>query len=247
MPATRIVSLTPTGFDILSELGMDPIRCNRGSYFLPDLSSIAKAKPDLIIGCTFPHQFWVNSLQQISPVYLVPAGGGIEAAYQQLRDVAHIVGRQDRAEESIRQLEIWIEQFQVKVRDLPKPTVVMMGGSHLNVWTKNLLIETQQGAFGSVIKDLVNFPWPQVSSREKGMGSATLKQICASKPHIVFVQSYSFLGSKQPLSQQLASDDDWIALQKNAAIYEVDNYWHQGRGTGSIRRMLNDLMPKIYP
>ncbi|NJM00727.1 MAG: ABC transporter substrate-binding protein [Synechococcaceae cyanobacterium SM2_3_2] len=114
-PPSRIISLTPTGFDILSELEVSPVKILSGSYFVPNFWAIAQAKPELIIGCVFPHRFWLRRLQQIAPVFLVTGNGDFETACQQLQDIAQLLGREQQALEVITTLKSQIKHYQTQL------------------------------------------------------------------------------------------------------------------------------------
>ncbi|MEN9225762.1 MAG: ABC transporter substrate-binding protein [Thermostichus sp. DRC_bins_24] len=248
--AERLVSLTPTGFDILAELGLTPLLPpGTGSYFFPDFRAIAQVKPDLILACAFPHRAWLWRLQRLAPVYLL-AIGGLETACQNLMEIAQLTGRVDQAQRAIDRLRGGIKRYSIQLAPLPKPTVLMMGGSWLNVLNRRLIIETEAGALGSVLKDLAYYPWRAATGSESGIGAASLRQILQVNPDVIFVQSYPLGPWRQPpITQQLVKLPEWRQLRavQSHQVFEVDPFWHQGSGTASIGRMVDHLLPRIYP
>jgi iron complex transport system substrate-binding protein len=248
--AQRLVSLTPTGFDILAELGLASLLSpGTGSYFFPDFQAIAQVKPDLILACEFPHRAWLWQLQRLAPVYLL-ATGGVGTACQNLMEIAQLTGRVDQAQRAIDRLCGGIKRYSIQLAPLPKPTVLMMGGSWLNVLTRRLLIETEAGALGSVLRDLSYYPWEASTGSEPGIGSASLRKILQINPDVIFVQSYSLgLWRQPPLTQQLAKLPEWQQLRavQSNRVFQVDPFWHQGSGTAAIGRMVDYLLPLIYP
>ncbi|MCJ2544533.1 ABC transporter substrate-binding protein [Thermostichus vulcanus] len=246
----RLVSLTPTGFDILAELELPSLLSpGSGSYFFPDFQAIAQVKPDLILACEFPHRAWLWRLQRLAPVYLL-AIGGLETACQNLIEIARLTGRVDQAQRAIDRLCGGIKRYSIQLAPLPKPTVLMMGGSWLNVLTRRLIIETEAGALGSILKDLAYYPWGVSTGSEPGIGFASLRHVLQVNPDVIFVQSYPLGPWRQTsIIQQLAKLPEWRQLRaaQSNRIFEVDPFWHQGSGTRSIRLMLKQVLPFIYP
>ena len=266
--AKRVVCLTATGIDILSELELMPVGylskgiADRpefygakaqqiapvGSWMLPQINKIKQLHPDLIIGWTFPHRFYKPWLNNIAPIYLM-SGSGYGTTLQRLRDIGVLCDRTQAAEQAIAQLEQSLEAYRrISTAHSPK-TVLMMGGSTLNCWLGKFLIETDRGTIGSLLQMLTHYPWhePENHRGEPGLMTRSLRQILTINPDVIFVQTYP--PSKRPLSQQLARHPLWKQLTavQTQQVYEVDQFWHMGTGTRMLRLILNQLMDKIYP
>jgi iron complex transport system substrate-binding protein len=267
-PAQRIVCLSATGIDILSELGLVPIGylskgiADRpefygeaahqiapvGSWMFPKINQIKALQPDLIIGWAFPHRFYQPWLNQIAPVYLMK-GNNYTATLQRLRNLASLCDRTIEAERMIDQFEQSLEiHRRIAAAHAPK-TVLMMGGSMLNRWMGKFLVETDKSALGSLLQQLTHYPWhePEQHRGEPGLITLSLREILTNNPDIIFVQTYS--PSKVPLSQQLAHHPQWQQLKavQTQKVYEVDQFWHMGTGIRMLNLILNQLMSKIYP
>ncbi|MCF2970920.1 hypothetical protein L1047_06900 [Synechococcus sp. Nb3U1] len=89
-PARQIVCLTATGFDVLAELGLEPVGGSAsevaerpefyaegaqtwpkvGSWLWPSFKTLRslQPEPDLILAWQFPHRFYQSRLAQIAPV-----------------------------------------------------------------------------------------------------------------------------------------------------------------------------------
>ncbi|WP_172799613.1 ABC transporter substrate-binding protein [Leptolyngbya sp. O-77] len=267
-PAERIVCLTATGIDILAELGLEPVgylaqgiadrpeffgdRAQQftsvGSWMLPNLKAIRTLQPDLILGWRFPHRLYQHWLRQIASTYLM-SGSGYDIALARLRDVARLTGRDTVAETAIQQLETQIETYRTAIPANLQKTVLMMGGSTLNLLSRRFIIETDVGTMGSLLQQLTHYPWiePAGKRMEPGLMTVSLDRIVQSNPDVIFVQTYP--PSTAPLSQQLTNNPRWKRLKavQTGQVHEVDQFWHSGNGTHIMQIMLSQLMPLIYP
>ncbi|MEO1146570.1 MAG: ABC transporter substrate-binding protein [Cyanobacteria bacterium J06638_22] len=267
-PAQRIVCLTATGIDSLAELGLEPIGYlskgiaerpefygdraqafpSVGSWLLPNLKAIRRLQPDLILGWTFPHRFYRHWLQKIAPTYLM-GGSGYALALARLRDIARLTGRVPTAELAINQLEMRLESYRTAIPENQKKTVLMMGGSMLNRFSRRFIVETNQGTTGTILQQLTHYPWlePAGQRMEPGLMTVPLDRILQANPDVIFVQTYP--PSTTSLSQQLANHPDWKQLSavQSGHVYEVDQFWHAGNGTRIIHILLKQLLPLIYP
>ncbi|UKO96874.1 ABC transporter substrate-binding protein [Nostoc sp. UHCC 0870] len=266
--AKRIVCLTATGLDILVELGLEPVGylsqgiasrpefygessqqfMSVGSWMMPNFSAIQNTQPDLIIGWVFPHRFYRWWWRNTAPIYLM-GGSGFDATLRRLRDIAQLTGRMAEAEAAIMRIEAKIQAYRLAIPEHERKIVLMMGGSTLNCLSQKFIIETDAGTFGSVIKQLAQYPWsePMTKNHEPGFTSLSLKEILQVNPDIIFVQTYP--PSPVPLSQQLAKNPLWRQLKsvQNHQVYEVDQFWHSGNGTRMLGLILDQLMPMVYP
>jgi iron complex transport system substrate-binding protein len=267
-PAKRIVCLTATGIDILAELNLEPIGylakgiANRiefygdraanfakvGSWMVPNIQLIRKLKPDLIIGWTFPHRFYLPWLQRICPVYLL-GGCGYEMAAKHLRHIGDFTGCSEAAEIAILRLNKQIEIYQKTIINNQKKTVLMMGGSLLSLLSGRYIVETNAGTIGSVIQKMTNYPWrePAINKGEIGFINLSIEQILQVNPDVIFIQTYGL--NQTSISQRLDRHRHWRQLKafKQQQIYDVEQFWHWGNGTRTIGLTLDRLMLKIYP
>jgi iron complex transport system substrate-binding protein len=268
-PAQRIVCLTASGLDTLAELGLEPVgylaagvaanpefygeRAKAfapvGSWMVPNVQAIRHLQPDLILGWRFPHQFWRWRLRSIAPLYLM-AGHGQGAVLQRLQDIAQLTDRPAAANQAISQFQHTLASYQQQIPTERRKTILLMGGSQINILRRTFIVETDAGPFASVLKQVTHYPWAEPPSNwEHGFTSLSLSQILAIDPAVIFVQSYPIAHWRRPLSQQLASHPTWQQLTavQTGQVYEIDTFWHGGSGTRMLRQILNQLMPKVYP
>jgi iron complex transport system substrate-binding protein len=267
-PAKRIACLTSAGLDVLRELDLEPVGylskgiadrpefygelaknfVSLGSWIVPDVKTVRRIKPDLVIGWKFPHQFYRKFFGRKIPLYLM-GGNGYDAALKRLHDIAHLTGRVAQAEIATARFCDCLEMYRNSIPAEAYKTVLIMGGSTLNRLSNRFIIETNIGTFGSIIKQFSHYPWfePKGYNIEPGLRNVSLQKILAVNPDIIFVQTYS--PAKVPLSQQLGDNRIWQQLKavQNSNVYEIDHLWHYANGTRMICLTLDKLMPIIYP
>jgi iron complex transport system substrate-binding protein len=267
-PAQRIVCLTATGFDVLSELGLEPVGGSAsevaeqpefygkkaetwprvGSWLWPSFKTLRSLQPDLILAWQFPHRFYQSRLAQIAPVYLM-GGSGYEAAVLRMLDVASLTGKMAAAEAAFASLERQLHTYRHRLQTVPPKTVAVMGGSTLNRLVNRYPVETETGTLGSLLRQFTHFPWakPDPNRGEPGLTYLSLEAIAANDPDVILVQSYA--PTAMPLSQQLAGHRVWRSLKafQTQQIHEIPQYWHWGNGTRLMRVMVEQVLPLIYP
>jgi iron complex transport system substrate-binding protein len=267
-PAKRIACLTSAGLDILRELDLEPVGyltkgiADRpefygelaenflplGSWIIPNVKAVRSLKPDLVIGWTFPHQFYRKLFGREIPLYLM-GGHGYDAALQRLRDIANLTGRVAQAEIAIARFCDCLEIYRNTIPKEAYKTVLFLGGSAINCLSGRFIIETNIGTFGSIIQQFSHYPWfePLGYNIEPGLTNVSLKKILAVNPDIIFVQTYT--PGKIPLSQRLGNNQIWQQLKavQNNNVYEIEQLWHYANGTRMISLTLDKLMAIIYP
>ncbi|MGD1904417.1 MAG: ABC transporter substrate-binding protein [Leptolyngbyaceae cyanobacterium] len=267
-PAQRLICLSASGIDALIELGLEPIGGLRrgvagqpefygervqdwidvGSWVLPNLRAIAQGQPDLILGWQFPHRLQRWRLATVAPLYLM-GNSGYKAAVLRLLDIAYLTGRMERAEAAIAALDQQLTAYWQCLQHHPRKTVLMMGGSRLNLWCDRYPIETDTGTLGSLLQRFTHFPWskPDLTQGEAGLTYLSLSKIAKIDPDVVLIQSYG--SATRPLSQLLTTDRRWQQLKavQTGQVYEIPQFWHWGNGTRLIQLMLRQILPLIYP
>ncbi|HHP7245294.1 MAG TPA: ABC transporter substrate-binding protein, partial [Elainellaceae cyanobacterium] len=216
-----------------------------GSWLLPRFRSIRQLQLDLILGWQFPHRFYRWQLADIAPTYLM-GGSGYEEAVLRLLDIACLTQRMPQAEAAIAHLDQLLTNYHHRLRQEPRKTVLVMGGTRLNIWCDRYPVEAVTGTLGSVIQRFTHFPWvkPAPDRGESGLVYLSLPQIAAINPDVILMQSYG-----ESLSDCLQRNRHWRSLKAVQAqqVFEIDQYWHWGNGTRLIRLMLQRLLPLIYP
>lgn len=263
----RIVCLSAAGLDILIELGLEPVGylskgiagnqefygdraknfSDVGSWMFPNFQKIKSMQPNLIIGWIFPHRFYQKKLARIASTYLM-GGNGYQSSFKRLRDIAKLTGNVTRAEKAIACLQQRFTRYYSLVPQHKYKTVLFMGGSNLNYLSRRFIVETNAGTMGSIIEQFTNYSWFEPKyNREPGLTNASLEEILARDPDVIFMQTY--LPAKTALSEQLKSDYLWQQLKavQSNNVYEIEQLWHYGNGTHMISLTLDKLMPLIYP
>lgn len=263
----RIVCLTAAGLDILVELGLEPVGylsqgvagnqefygeraksiAGVGSWMFPDRRAIKSLQPDLIIGWKFPHQFYSGKLNRIASTYLM-GGHGYRSSFRRLRDIAILTGKLSKAERKIACLQERLTRYHSSIPQHQYKTVLFLGGSDFNYFRRRFIVETNVGTMGSIMEQFAHYPWLEPRrNREPGLINASVEDILAVDPDIIFIQTYP--PAKSPLSEQLKGYRLWQQLKavQKGNIYEIKQLWHYGNGTHMISLTLDDLMPLIYP
>ena len=83
---------------------------------------------------------------------------------------------------------------------------------------------------------------------EEAQLTVSVEQITAVDPDVVFAQAFSSGSDSEPLSDRLASNPLWagISAAQNDRVIEVDaGVWATGRGTVSLRMVLETVMAEL--
>jgi iron complex transport system substrate-binding protein len=94
-----------------------------GSHQSPDLEAIAALKPDLIIGLSY-HADLKEKLSKIAPVVLLPSRESDIKTYA--KELAELVGKQQRYEEMLREYQWVVSEFKKRVKDPSRITVTTL-------------------------------------------------------------------------------------------------------------------------
>ncbi|KJH85602.1 ferrichrome-binding protein [Pseudomonas fluorescens] len=94
-----------------------------GSHQSPDLEAIAALKPDLIVGLSY-HADIKEKLSKIAPVVLLPSRESDIKTYA--KQLAELVGKQQRYEEMLREYEWVVSEFKKRVKDPSRITVTTL-------------------------------------------------------------------------------------------------------------------------
>ena len=267
-PAKRIACLTSASLDVCCELGLEPVGyltkgiakqpefygelaknfVPLGSWIFPNIKAIRSLQPDLVIGWSFPHRFYRRLLGSQIPFYLM-GGNGFDAALRRLRDISYLTNRVSQAEIVIDNFQKRLERYRNAIPASAYKTVLFMGGSRINSLSREFIVETNIGTFGSIIQKFSNYPWlePKGYNLEPGFINVSLQKILLVNPDIIFVQTYP--PGKITLSQQLANNRIWQQLKavQNNHVYEIEQLWHYANGTRMIGLTIEKLIPIIYP
>lgn len=269
-PATRVLCLTSNCVDILADLGVEPYAVLSadtdaigalpeffderagafvpigGSWMEPAVEEVIAAQPDLIIGHPFAHTELRSQLEGTAPLYLVHSVTSVEAAVRNLEEVAQLVGRPEAAATAVAQFDAKLADY--TARSPKSLTPLMIEGSDVNI-----MAMTGESMVGKLLAEVTRYPWTTpagVVSEEAGYIPYSLEQVLADNPDVLFVNSSSWSGPAEPLSQQFAGNPVWAQLKavQDGRVYEVEGQiWHNVSGLRTLGLLLDQAMGTLYP
>ncbi len=263
----RIACLTEICPDIMAELGLEPVAVNDplssdprffgdradgfqvigGSFFEPNLEDIAAARPDLVIGLIGVHNGLRDALRPIAPLYIVNPLTYQDSIHY-LREIGTAMGRPAEAEEAAQRFLAKLEDY--KARSPMDRTALVMWGSDVNFG-----IDTEGSLTGGLLAEVTGYPWPNPPLDQGGHASGgiqfSLEGVLSVDPDVIFIQTIAFPGFQPPpLAEQLSANPLWGELRAvmNGEVHDVSfGLWSTGRGTRSLRLVLDEAMPLLYP
>jgi iron complex transport system substrate-binding protein len=264
----RFACLTDICFDILAELGLEPVAIKDpqlalhpryygerakgfavigGSFLEPNLEDIAKARPDLVIGLGGVHEGTRAGLGAIAPLYIMaPRTYNDSIAY--LKEIGRLTGRGAQADAAAQRFLDRLAAY--KARSPKNKTALVMNGSDVNFG-----IDTAGALTGGMLAEVTRYPWPAPAPGQQGHESGgtpfSLEKVLEVDPDVLFVQTFGFGPTPpRPLSEQLAANPLWGELKavKAKQVHEVSFFiWSTGRGTRALGLVLDEALPKLYP
>ncbi|GAA2736753.1 ABC transporter substrate-binding protein [Actinocorallia aurantiaca] len=258
----RIVCLTGICDDILVELGLTPVGTTTpelltrpdylgpagadvpvipGSFGGEDVTAIAKAKPDLVIGLADVHEGLAPAVEKFAPLWNVRVKS-YEESIGYLRNVAALTGRgeQQAKAENVFRAKLSDGASEAEASGLKDKTVLAMyGGGSIGV-------NTTEDVLGNFLSQYFDYPWPGKGGGFETAQAYSLEEILAKAPQVLFVQSFSFGGSK-PVTETYRDNPVWKRIPAVAAgkVYEVQPaLWASGRGTRAFGIILEEALAK---
>lgn len=269
-PATRVLCLTSNCVDILADLGVEPYavltadtetigqlpeffgaRASAflpigGSWMEPAIEEVIAAQPDLIIGHPFAHSELRGQLEGTAPLYLVHSIRSLDDAVRNLKEVAQLLDRSDAATAAVAGFEAKLADY--RARSPRTLTALMIEGSDVNISAM-----TSESVVGQLLAEVTLYPWttPEGMTVEwVGYIPYSLERVLADNPDVLFVNSVSWTGPVEPLSQQFAANPVWAQLTavQQGRVYEVeDQIWHNVSGLRTLGLLLDQAMGTLYP
>lgn len=261
-PALRVVALNWTAAEMLLSLGVTPVGVTEvkgyrkwqtnhpelpdnvaeiGRRQEPNLTEIAKLKPDLIVGYDFRHQRLIKALNSIAPTLLYqqfPHAGQADFSYFQqsvvvFRQLATLTGKAPEAEvlvgemrKTLRDLRHKLSKHGMANKAIAYGKFVGMGYG-LRMFSKNSLA-------GSVATELgLNYSWHSTLPG-KDFVHLQLEQL----PEIT--KTHLLLAGNQTDSERMTNSPVWpyLPFVKRKLYSDVEPLWSFG-GPVSISRMAN--------
>ncbi|MFE1782654.1 ABC transporter substrate-binding protein [Streptomyces sp. NPDC059506] len=248
----RIVCLVALCDDMLAELGMRPTATNSallshpeflggkeaekvpvvpGGFLSPEVEAILSHEPDLVIGLEDTHGKLAPALKGATTFWPVqPETWQDSIGY--LRDLAALTGRGEQAAAAE-------TRFREKLADARRArsgrTALVVFGSDENFGVATPGSDVAAGLF----PEISDYPW-----KSRGVeGTYSLEEILARDVDVLFVETISFGGPGEKLSEKMAKNPLWaqIPAVRNGDVVEVDpEVWAKGRGTRSLGIVLDE-------
>lgn len=254
----RIVCLTGLCDDALVELGLTPVATTTpkllarpdylgaegakvpvipGSFGGEDVSKIAEAKPDLVIGLAGVHDQLRTAVEKFAPLWMVQVKS-YEHSIGYLRALAQLTdrGQQQAAAE---------QKFRAKVADgiakaktaglADKPVLAMYGGTSVGV-------NTTEDVLGHFMSQFFAYPWPSKGGGFETAQAYSIEEILAKAPQVIFIQSFG-----TSVSESYKDNPVWKRVPAVAAgkAFEVQTeLWASGRGTRAFGIILDEALAK---
>jgi len=224
----RIISLVPNITEQLFDLGVQEsivgvtIYCRRppeaqskeqvGTVVEVNVEKIISLRPDLVIASPLSDHRQIEKLQAVGiRVKVFPPPRDFKALCVNFSQIAHMVGKEERAREIIQQAERELAAIKGKVKGLPKPRVFVQIGERPLV----------AGGGDSFIDDFVNCAGGVNIAREVKTSVYSREEVVRRNPDIIIIARMGMAGAREKAA--------WMkyktirAVQTNR-IYIVDPY-----------------------
>lgn len=253
----RIVVLDTSALDNLLALGVKPVGApysvsvnanffaylasdtkgieNVGTVDQPNLESVAKMNPDLIIGSKTNHDAVRDKLKQIAPVYFVDKTGDMwKEAFRQYADA---VNQNEKGKEVLAAYEKRVNAFKSASGDKMKSLKVSLlrpRQDHVAIYLKQ--------SFGAALIEEAGLSRPAGQTKDAFSSKVTEEQIAELDGDlIIWYGRENELGYFQTKIQK---NPLWntLAAVKNKQVHQVDwEVWLSGAGIQAANKALDDL------
>jgi len=265
-PPQRIVCLYTRCTEVLATLGLVPLAlpswiaeiASEPAYFPQpnaivilaptnddigfDLEEVAALKPDLVLG-------WEElraPLDGIAPLHAVANDlDSYQESNEEIRAFAHLFGREAEAEAAI---QAFMDRLAAYQQQSPRDRSI------INLWANEGAITYRDGASGTcnLLKEVANCDWPDPENADRWSVSTTIEGLLQLDPDFILYDDWADaytdnaallagLGA-DPLWQELSAYKTGQIVETPTTLYNLD-----GMGTVGAARMLDVLMPLLYP
>ena len=208
-----------------------------GTLSEPNLEKIAAIQPDLIISAKVRHEQIYDELSAIAPTVFSETTGAVWK--DNLRLLAEATGKQDLAEQRIREYEQRAQAVGDAIRDEAghNPTISLVrfvGGGPVRLYYKSSYA-------GVVLEDtgLARPPSQDVANPDKIMTEVSEERILEADADHIFVTVYGDPTARED-AQRFRSNPLWGRLQ--GEVHEVsDTTWMTAVGLQGAQLILDDL------
>ncbi|SHF58360.1 iron complex transport system substrate-binding protein [Streptoalloteichus hindustanus] len=251
--------------DMVVELGMTPVGTSspalishpallgqggsavpvvQGSFGSEDVESIARLRPDLVVGLSGVHEPLATAIEKFAPLWLTEPKNWQESVGY-LRGLGALTGRVEQAVRAEREFRGKLADAVARTRQTgqARRTVVLMYGS-----VDSIGVDTADSLKGDLLKQLFSYPFPAKGSDVSTASNYSVEELLARKPDVVFVYSLLFSDKDRTLSAQLADNPVWrqVPAVTGNRVHEMHaKLWGSGRGTRSLSAVIDQALEKV--
>lgn len=205
----------------------------------PNLETILKLKPDLILGSKISAEKWYRQLSEIAPTILTEDNGRDGSWKENFRLYANVLGQPDQAEQLLDDYQQRINALQSKLEQ-PLKTMTVSVITH---WSGGVLAYSADSFSGSVLQD-IGFERNPYQGKGKRYGiSLSREELSAIDGDILFLM-YRSTNDYGVTKTEFVSDPLWSTLNvvEQGIVCEVDSTtWSGGRSILAANQILADV------
>jgi iron complex transport system substrate-binding protein len=259
----KIICLHLSCIDILAELGIEPLGVHNRLHHLavnpiyfgkekdfvkiagfaePNLEQLLFLQPDLVIGHVAQLASQRQTIEKVAPLFLLDVTT-YQDTIENLQTIGKITGKTAEAEAAI---QVFLAKLQKYKAKSPKNQRVLV----TNGTTGTFYVASDKSLVGSTLAELAEYPPSPSQDNFSAINWMTLSQeeILRLDPDVIFVLVPS---ASQDFLAQLQNHGFWQSLKavKTGRIYQIEEAQVGGltTGTRSLSRLLDEIMPKLYP
>lgn len=258
----RVVCLTGLCDDVMYTLGLNPVGTSTpallalpqylgaesskiatipGGFGSEDIESIAKLKPDLVIGLAGVHDANKAAIENFAPLIVIDVKTYRDSlAYQSF--FGELTGRSAQAAAGNAEFEKSMAESiaAAKAKDLQSVTALSM---YWNVGTTG--VNTDDDIIGSLLAQVFEYPWPNKGGDYSTQAAYSTQEILKKNPSIIFIQSYTATPTSPKGSEDLAKNPLWkrVSAVQDGKVKEVEvALWTAGRGPRALSLVLQQAV-----
>jgi iron complex transport system substrate-binding protein len=224
----RIISLSPTITEEIYLLGAedsllaDTIYCNRplnaqkkekvGTVVEVNLEKIVSLKPGLVLASELTNQKAVVKLKTMGiKVVIFPAAKSFEEICGQFMELGSLLGKEEKAEEAIRDAQSRVDSIKENLKLQKKPKVFMQIGAR----------PLFAAAGGSFLNDFIVFAGGINVVSESRVGLYSREEVIRSNPDVIIIADMGIAGEQERMSWQKYKN---LNAARDNRIYIIDSY-----------------------
>lgn len=251
---SRVVALSPTAYDLLVTLGLEPVAATSdapaggggtaiGRTMSPNFQAIASLAPDLVVADARFHSGLVRDLDAFPfPTFFVEVNGYTDAL-EALRVLGKAVGRADRAAQAADAIDRQAIALRERVRQASPPRVLVLTGIERDLYAASRatyvgdLLEFL-GATNVVADAPPGAPLPGFATTSPGDAAMLAPDVILVIP-----------AGEGMLAEQLRSDPAWadVPAVRAGRVYALDVRKFLRAPGPSVVDALTDLARLLYP